>query len=221
MRVDSRQNHDHILAEAMPDGIVALSRDGHILWWNSVARRLLGLRKDVDMSKDIKEIITADQLQKHFFQEQSDAIKITSPSFPDVMLEIAFRPYQQNQRLLIVKDITHTHLLESMREDFIANVSHELRTPLTVFQGYLELLKDGGDKLDEQHFAKVIEQMSEQSERMSRLVRDLLWLSRLEGDVPNAKQHQHVPVQTLLKNICDDARRLSGDKKSSNSFASR
>ncbi len=97
-------------------------------------------------------------------------------------------------------------------QDFVANVSHELRTPLTVFHGYLEILLDQ-PKMSRKKCRDILLQMSEQSNRMSFLVRDLLLLSRLESALPDVSQFKPVPVAQLLKSICDDAFALSGEKK--------
>ena len=100
--------------------------------------------------------------------------------------------------------------VEAMRQDLIANVSHELRTPLTVFRGYLELLQ-GHQDLSLMKSDKILQQMNEQCQRMERLVQDLLLLSRLESDQPNTKTYQNIPISSLLKNICEDAKLLSGE----------
>jgi two-component system phosphate regulon sensor histidine kinase PhoR len=98
-----------------------------------------------------------------------------------------------------------------MRKDFVANVSHELRTPLTVIRGYLEVLEDSLPKgLKDQHL-KALQQMQQQSLRMTTLINDLTMLSKLETDSVN-KAQAYVPLTSLLEMICDEARAVSGDK---------
>lgn len=104
---------------------------------------------------------------------------------------------QQNYRLL---------------QDFVANVSHELRTPLTVFHGYLEILLDQ-PKIPQKKLKEILEQMREQSNRMSFLVRDLLLLSRLESVSPDVSQYKLVDVAALLQAITEDAKALSADQQ--------
>ncbi|TLM99867.1 PAS domain-containing sensor histidine kinase, partial [bacterium] len=79
----------------------------------------------------------------------------------------------------VLRDITEIRELERMRTEFVANVSHELRTPLTSIKGFVETLLDGAveDKLLARHFLDII---SEESNRLSRLIDDLLSLSHLE-----------------------------------------
>jgi two-component system phosphate regulon sensor histidine kinase PhoR len=97
-------------------------------------------------------------------------------------------------------------------QDFVANVSHALRTPLAVFHGYLEILLDQ-PKIPQKKLKEILQQMIEQSNRMSFLVRDLLLLSRLESVLPDINQYKPVLVSHLLQSICEDAQALSGKQK--------
>lgn len=104
----------------------------------------------------------------------------------------------------------NAELLDKMRQDFVANVSHELRTPLTVIHGYLETLLDQTD--DDHPWHEILMQMYQQSENMEKLVADLLLLARLETDQPTIDKAP-VAVASMLKNICEEAKVLSGDKQ--------
>lgn len=210
MIMRSELQNERMLAEAIPDGIIVLSYKDTINWWNYEAQHLLGLNAIEHQSKPISSIIPQKQFQK--LKQNSGKLILELPQHNDMRLSLILRPYWANQQLLIMQDITRTFRLESMRQDFIANVSHELRTPLTVFHGYLELLNDYKN-IDEKKFAEILQHMSEQSERMERLVQDLLLLSRLESDQPDLESHQQVAVASMLKNICDDAKKLSGKKQ--------
>ena len=93
--------------------------------------------------------------------------------------------------------------VEQMRRDFVANVSHELRTPLTVVHGYLEMLDEG----DDPQWAPILEEMRRQSLRMTRLVEDLLTLSRL--DAREGLQDEVVAMAPLLASLVREAEALS------------
>jgi two-component system phosphate regulon sensor histidine kinase PhoR len=95
-----------------------------------------------------------------------------------------------------------------MRKDFFANVSHELRTPLTVIKGYLETLLDSSTPNTATE--RALQQMSQQAKRMDALVNDLLLLNRLETD--KAPPKAPVAINTLLAQIVQDAKVLSGEK---------
>jgi two-component system, OmpR family, phosphate regulon sensor histidine kinase PhoR len=81
--------------------------------------------------------------------------------------------------VLVLHDITDLRRADQIRRDFVANVSHELRTPLTAIRGYVEALADGDASVDEQqHFLDII---ARHTQRMERLVKDLLRLARLDA----------------------------------------
>jgi two-component system, OmpR family, phosphate regulon sensor histidine kinase PhoR len=90
-------------------------------------------------------------------------------------------PLPRKQKMLVARDITEIARVEAMRRDFVANVSHELRTPITVIVGFLEAFEDMPEP-DPAQFRKHIPLMREQSDRIRRLVDDLLTLARLESE---------------------------------------
>lgn len=194
------------LAEALPEGIVLLNEHNQLLWWNEVAQQLLGLNNS-HRNHSIHDIIPQDEF-RHLLV--SEVLELIAPNDNNVRLAIHMRNYFDQRKILIVNDVTHTHHLEKMRQDFIANVSHELRTPLTVFNGYLELLLDQPD-IDKTQIKKIVRKMSEQNARMQSLVSDLLLLSRLESDEPDMKKHHPVAVAEMIRAICADAKTVSGE----------
>ena len=80
--------------------------------------------------------------------------------------------------VLVLHDITELRRADQIRRDFVANVSHELRTPLTAIRGYVEALSDGAGAEDSRRFLDII---GRHTERMERLVKDLLRLARLDA----------------------------------------
>jgi len=211
MSVNHRQT-DRLLAAALPEGVIVLNCDGQLNWWNHVARELLCLSYQRHKSKSILELVRHPQLKELVLHHHSGGFEMESPYKPDMRLRFDLYPYWGAQLLLIVQDVTRTHRLEAMRQDFIANISHELRTPLTVFQGYLEILQDH-DMIDADHRANIFNQMQDQTDRMSRLIEDLLLLSKLESNTPNKEEYLDIDVASLVQDICHDARQLSGDQQ--------
>jgi two-component system phosphate regulon sensor histidine kinase PhoR len=114
--------------------------------------------------------------------------------------------------LVILDDITQTRLTERMRVDFVANASHELRTPLATLSGFIETLK-GPAAEDEPARARFLDIMEREAARMSRLIDDLLSLSRIELD-----KHVRPVMQLQLDGIIAEvgktlAMRLEADDR--------
>jgi two-component system phosphate regulon sensor histidine kinase PhoR len=125
-------------------------------------------------------------------------------------LEVRVIEVERTRLMVITRDITQREQIDAMRRDFIANVSHELRTPLTVVNGFMEMLLDEEheDEATRRHHLRL---MQEQAQRMSRLVEDLLTLSRLESSESSLVE-EVVDVQALLREVADDARALSAGR---------
>jgi len=198
-------------ANAMPDATVVLRGQGEMQWWNLSATRYLGLRWPQDEGQRIANLLRHPEFSA--FVREADyqrAIKVPSPVDERMVLEVRIVPYGDNQRLLLARDVTRLHRLETMRRDFVANISHELRTPLTVIQGLAETLAEYG-ATDADELRHSLDMVQQQTRRMGRLVDDLLLLSRLEtGERPPETQVINVPV--LLQGLADEARTLSGGK---------
>ena len=99
--------------------------------------------------------------------------------------------------IILLQDVTKHQKLENMRKEFVANVSHELKTPLTTIKSYTETLLDGAIK-DRDLSVKFLKVVDSETERMARLVRDLLQLSDL--DYQQSKWNKKaVDLKELLK----------------------
>ena len=126
------------------------------------------------------------------------------------ILEFQIALFGENERLMIVRDITLLHRLESMRKDFVGNVSHELGTPITVIKGYLEAILDNLDGMDEK-WHKPMHQMQQHSMRMENTVRDLLMLSSLETK-GLTKTQDVIDLKSLFSEIHSDTQQMFKDK---------
>ncbi|GMQ88847.1 MAG: phosphate regulon sensor histidine kinase PhoR [Gammaproteobacteria bacterium] len=199
----------HKITVALPDATVELrSGSDQIEWWNNAAAKYLGFESPRDNGQRISNLLRHPAFVEYLHKGDYDqAIEIPSPVDESITLRIRVIPYSGNRRLVLARDMTRMQKLERMRQDFVANVSHELRSPLTVVSGYLETLMDAGAV--ETEFADQLESMQQQTERMNRIVDDLMLLSRLENEVPHADQ-QAVPVARLIDSIIDQGRVLSG-----------
>ncbi|MCA0927008.1 sensor histidine kinase [Ruegeria profundi] len=113
--------------------------------------------------------------------------------------------------LAIFQDITHVEQASQMRRDFVANVSHELRTPLTALMGFIETLQGPAhdDAAARERFLKI---MSDEANRMNRLVGDLLSLNRVESE-ERVRPKEQVDLTGLLQSTLNSLRPLATDAK--------
>lgn len=196
------------LADALIEGIVVLDENANILWWNKVAKRLLGLRHE-HAGQCVRDLFKGSALKRLFLVPDEPIVMTRRTGRKDRYLSVSLIQYQDKKQLMTIQDITKQHRAEMMRKDFIGNVSHELRTPLTVFRGYLELLSEQPEALMGEE-KTVLNQMNEQCQRMETLINGVLLLSRLEDDEPDLSTHEDVVMSSLLLDIVEDAKRLSG-----------
>jgi two-component system phosphate regulon sensor histidine kinase PhoR len=197
---------------ATPDAMLILSPEHEIEWANAAAERNLGIATPRDIGQRILNLIRAPDFVNYLERgEYTEALPMTSPAQPEKSLSVRIIPFGSEQKLVIVRDITHLVQLEQMRRNFVGNVSHELRTPLTVLTGFLETLKDM-DRLNAADLKKHLQTMYGQSQRMTRLVDDLLTLSRLET-TPAARHEEVVDVPAMLASLTEMGEILSGEHR--------
>ena len=198
--------------EAFPDAIVLLGDDDQIAWCNPRAETFFGLRLKRDRGAQITYLVRQPQFAAYLQAgEPSEPLTLRlMGEHGERVVSIQLVPYGNSQKLLLGRDITRWERLETTRRDFIANVSHELRTPLTVVHGFLETLEDA-PTADPAFLARGIKLMSEQTARMTRLVNDLLTLSRLENS-NYAAADDKVNVPALLQSLQREAMALSGGR---------
>jgi len=196
--------------EALPDGAVVLGPAGEIIWFNSSAQALLGLRFPQDVGIRIPNLIRHPEFTEYFARgDYKGDAEVPSAVNRAVSLSLRLIPYGNGQRLLIVRDISELKRVEIARRDFVANASHELRTPLTVLRGYLEMMEP--ESRSEPALAgwrAPLAEMRAQAVRMETLIADMLKLARLESDVVQTKQDV-LDVPLLLEVVIEEARKLS------------
>lgn len=198
-------------AEAMPDGVILLDRRLTIEWMNARAETLLGL----DMRQDVGGVITQRVREPEFNDwltsgHRDGPLTLTGPRLTGNTLQFQMAPFAAGRRLLLIRDISQLHRLETMRRDFVANVSHELRTPLTVVSGFIETVADGIDVLPHEELKRYLALAEEQAGRMRRLIEDLLTLASLEGD--SSLQEESIEMSELLEDVLTETTALSNGR---------
>lgn len=199
-------------AQAMPDAVIVLDRDDRITWCNTTAERYFGLDAQKDTGQPILNLVRQPDFAEYIKHgEYAEPFVLRLARGDELVLSVRIVPYGQYEKLLLSRDVTQAEKLETMRRDFVANVSHELKTPLTVVSGFLETIADGNVKLEEPRGQQVLELMRDQSDRMLRLIDDLLMLSALESTAAPAREAA-IDVQALLRTVHEEARALSGGR---------
>jgi two-component system phosphate regulon sensor histidine kinase PhoR len=165
---------------AMPDGVVMLDPQGEMVWFNRKAGELLDLTRRADLGLRIDNLVRNPDFVRYLHGGQYSMpviVRIDTPTERHIAFQLI--SYGEDQRLLMLRDVTREVRMEQMRKDFVANASHELRSPLTVVAGYLEnFSSDPG--LGE--LAAPVAEMRRQTDRMTRIIEDLLELSRFEAN---------------------------------------
>jgi two-component system phosphate regulon sensor histidine kinase PhoR len=196
---------------ALPEGIVLVDASLQIDWCNPVAEEHLGVRLAADHGLRITNLVRDPEFINYMISAHFESPLTFRPlARPGFSLEVRVVDFEPARSIIITRDITQRERVDAVRRDFIANVSHELRTPLTVVSGFLEMQLEAppGDESTRRHH---LELMHEQAQRMSRLVEDLLMLSRLESR-ENLLHDEVVDVAQLVREVGDDARALSNGK---------
>lgn len=196
-------------AEAIPDGIVALNQNNEIEWCNKPSEKMLGINLSKDINQPINFLLRESSFIEYLSDNKyNDSLKLISWRNTSRSFEILLVPFGASQKLLICRDITQIEKNDSIKRDFIANVSHELKTPLTVITGFLETLSDMKNEFNEKTYS-YLQMMIEQSDRMKKLVDDLLQLSSIESNVA-AAENKEIDMHHLFKRLEKDSDLISG-----------
>lgn len=184
----------------MTEGVVVLDTDGRVILVNQTARNIFDLPPDANvLGMSTVEILRHPEMQALVREmvgsdAARDALHRQAPLGDDCWFTVnAARLKDSRERLLgyvlVFHEVTELKRLEQIRADFVANVSHEMRTPLTAIQGYAETLLDDppNDPRKARQFLNVVKR---HSERLGRLIDDLLALSDLEMGNVNLRMQQ-------------------------------
>lgn len=191
------------IMDVIPDPVLLIDHDRQITRANRAARELVGIEL---AGHDLAVVLRQPELI-----EAADRILAGEPG---QSIELAFRvPVERNfavrveplgedvpdAAVIAFHDLTPLEQTERMRADFVANVSHELRTPLAGLIGYIETLR-GPARDDPEARDKFLATMQELADRMSRLVSDLLSLTRIEME-EHARPTEPVDIAQVMKSV--------------------
>lgn len=213
--VEAEKNKVETILQNMTEGILAFNLRGELIHINPEAKRAL--------SYEDQEILNFDSFARRLHAEISlgDLLYIRQEKPEERQVEmdgrffrLTFATFRFENRiggvLVVMHDITRQEKLEMSRREFVANVSHELRTPLTTVKSYAETLLDMSEENEmQQRFLKVI--VSE-ADRMTRLVKDLLTLSRLD-EKQGALKKEPIEMRSFVSDLVERMQINAGKKQ--------
>jgi two-component system phosphate regulon sensor histidine kinase PhoR len=206
--VTDKQNRLQAILQSMDSGVIAVDRNNKVIMINPYAKKIFGISKDI-IGQNLLDNIRDFELENIFHQSDDDykEIKIVWPKERELRIKTAdiINRSEHIGTVAVVQDITEVKKLENMRTQFVANVSHELKTPLTSIKGFAETLKYVDDAQTKEKFLNII---NEETERLTRLITDILILSHIEQQTVLKKEKINVnkiveDVYNLMKNTAD------------------
>ena len=211
----------HSILSYMTDGVLATNRRGKITMINDMAKKQLGVQKEDVLNKSILELLKIEdeyELRDLITQVPELMIDSQDDNGEYLSLRVRFALVRRESGFIsglvaVLHDTTEQEKEERERRLFVSNVSHELRTPLTSVKSYLEALDEGA--LSEPVAPDFIKVSLDETNRMMRMVTDLLHLSRID----NATSHLDVELInftafiTFILNRFDKMRGSDEEKK--------
>ncbi|MBO0382738.1 cell wall metabolism sensor histidine kinase WalK [Staphylococcus saprophyticus] len=171
----------------MSDGIIATDRRGRVRIVNDMALTMMGtMKEDIIGDHMLKVLKLEEDFSLDEIQENNDSFLLDINENEGIIARVNFSTIVQETGFVtgyiaVIHDVTEQQQVERERREFVANVSHELRTPLTSMNSYIEALESGAWK-DGELAPQFLSVTREETERMIRLVNDLLQLSKMDNE---------------------------------------
>ncbi len=216
----AREERNRLL-DALGDAFLLVDAEANIRFANQAARALLGNRelRDRPVREAFLDPRLADALLRCLATGEPVQSRVVLPQqtsprgdlenrgvnawvIDAAQLANPTKGRSPNTRV-IIRDVTAEHQLEQIRKDFVANASHELRTPLAIINGYLENLLDDGMIEEPEMARRFLSIMRKHADRISRIVEDMLVISRLESGEANALKLEPFKFRSCIKDILE------------------
>lgn len=191
----------------MTEGVIAADGNRDIILVNKPAQRILGVSYKTVLGKNLHDVLSIpmEEEKDSFFTENGSLVMDMNVEGEERLIRFSFtvlksREDEKNAGIIaVLQDVTEQAALERERKEFVANVSHELRTPLTTLKSYLEALEEG--VVDEPDMSRrFLRVLLNETDRMTRLVTDLLQLSRYDAG-QYILDLQSIDVYDLLRDV--------------------
>jgi two-component system phosphate regulon sensor histidine kinase PhoR len=193
----SRQKAElNSILSSIADGLLAINKHGRILFSNKVVQDIF--QSEHPDGKFYWEAIRDREFNDFIKDVQQEQKSKTREIKKNGRLFLCRAQYLSSREELVVSvhDLSEMRRLEQIKKDFISNVSHELRTPLTAIKGYIETLKDEGDKKSQRY----IDVIDRHTHRLINIVKDLLLLSELEEGEPSL-EYERIDLENMINSV--------------------
>ncbi|WP_347301768.1 cell wall metabolism sensor histidine kinase WalK [Dolosigranulum savutiense] len=204
--IESERRRLHSVLTHMTDGVVATDRRGLITTINDMAQSMLNCTQEDVLGKKLTTILDLEdnfRMRDIITQERDIAVE-ESALGEALILRASFSVIQRESGFIsgyvcVLHDITEQKRIDEERKQFVSNVSHELRTPLTSLRSYIEALSDGAWK-DPELAPRFLEVTQGETDRMIRMVQDLLHLSRIDSG-KNDLDLEIIDIKELFEHV--------------------
>lgn len=194
----------------MSDGVIATDEFGRVIVINRRAKQMLRVNDSDVLGREIVRLfgLTSQEIREYSRSENNKTlIKLNEEEEEEALtVQVTFTPIHRREKgvagtIAVLQDVTEQEKMEYSRREFVANVSHELRTPLTTIKSYLEALGDGAME-DPNLAGRFLAVTRNETERMIRLVTDLLHLSRFDSkQAVTVKEPEN--IHEMLEEVAD------------------
>lgn len=204
-QVENERNKLSTLFLHMTDGVVAFGPTGSVIHFNPAAARMLS--RSLDPTIYFSEIFSQEgDFETLLALDRSQYVEARKTVGEDCQLELFMAPFSSEQTyggvLVVMHDITEQEKNEQNRREFVANVSHELRTPLTNIKSYAETIVSSGEDLPAELRTNFLGVIISEADRMTRIVQDLLTLSRFDSG-RLSMNISRFPFAQAVRTVCE------------------
>jgi PAS domain S-box-containing protein len=182
-REAERRARAALVVEHVADGVVLVNNDGVIRLWNPAAEHITGVPAAEAFGRPAADVFTDwasidDLVSSHELRPRTQAVNINGRELWVSITGVGF----EDGSVFAFRDLTEERAVDTLKSDFVSTISHELRTPLAAIYGSALTLRREDVVLAEPQRVGLLEVIASESDRLARIVNDVLWVSRLESD---------------------------------------
>lgn len=185
--IDAERRRLNSVLTHMTDGVVATDRRGKIIIINDMGQTMLEMAEEAAIGENLLSVLKVEEeiTLRTILEKQDDILINANQNGVMTILRASFSLIQRESGFIsgivcVLHDVTEQERIDEERKQFVSNVSHELRTPLTSMRSYIEALADGAWE-DPELAPRFLEVTQNETDRMIRMIQDLLHLSRIDS----------------------------------------